>query len=312
MKTKHFFAVALSAVMVLFTACDKDKPSDVEIAPTKITLSQNTTSVEVGATMTLAAVISPSNATGTITWATEDESIATVSNGVITGVSVGQTTIVASIGSVADQCVVTVTASTTGNNDTSLEGSNYYLITLDPISAAKLEGKIIADFRPNEEDAFLYIWDNTYNAGTSSGPNSYGEVEPWVSLVVGTAGWSGCGFNATNVADINKLAAIMDAPEDYYLHVAIKGRTGTPQAFKMEPGRGAHVVVLGSSAFVDGDQTFQPYTSYTTDGDWNHIDIPMTEYTNNGVVFENNVSTAINVLVLLSGGTPGTTLDVDA
>ncbi len=312
MKTKQFLAVAFSAIMVLFTACDKNTNEDVVINPTNIILSSNAVEVEVDATTTLAAVVTPSNATGTITWASEDAAIATVANGVITGVAVGKTTIVATIGSLSAQCEVTVVASTSATDTEALNGSNYYVITLDENSFQTIADKVVADLRPNENDAFLYIWENTYEAGNSSGPNSFGEVEPWISLSVTNVGWSGFGINVKDLAKLNLMSAISENPEEYFLHIAIKGRTATSHLFGLESSRSKAGVAIGPNAFVDGGDTFPAFANYSTDGEWNHIDIPMTEFTKNGVVYSNDNAVDFNVFYVLSGGTAGTALDIDA
>ncbi len=311
MKTKQFLAVAFSAIMVLFTACDKNT-TEVEVAPTNITLSRPSVEVEVGATATLAAVITPSNATGTITWVSEDSSIASVENGVITGVAIGNTTIVASVGSLSAQCEVTVTAATGAVDSESLNGSNYYVIALDEASFQSISENVVADLRANEEDAFLYIWENTYEAGTSTGPNSYGQVDGWISLSVTNVGWSGFGINVKDTEKLNLMAAISEKPEDYYLHIAIKGRTATTHLIGLESTQGKWGIAIGPNAFVDGGTTYPAFANYTTDGEWNHIDIPMTEFTNNGVYYRNDNTADFNVLYVLSGGVNGTSLDLDA
>lgn len=69
-----------------------------------------TLDVKVGLTGTIAVTYNPANASDkTLTWATENEEIATVKDGVVTGVAEGTTTITASKSGLTSQtCVVTV------------------------------------------------------------------------------------------------------------------------------------------------------------------------------------------------------------
>ena len=75
-----------------------------------ITLDQEMAEVEVGKGITLTAAVSPSNATDkTITWTSSDEAVATVKDGVVTGVSEGTVTITATAGKVSAVCTVNIT-----------------------------------------------------------------------------------------------------------------------------------------------------------------------------------------------------------
>ena len=61
----------------------------------RITLSPNSITLRVGGTQTLTVGFSPSNATNkSISWSSEDPSVATVSNGVVRGVRKGSTSII--------------------------------------------------------------------------------------------------------------------------------------------------------------------------------------------------------------------------
>jgi phi13 family phage major tail protein len=78
-----------------------------------IGVTPSTASIEVGDTVQLTASLSPSGATGTITWTSNEETAATVDNtGLVTGVGEGTATITATCGSYSDTCVVTVTEAT--------------------------------------------------------------------------------------------------------------------------------------------------------------------------------------------------------
>ena len=80
-----------------------------------VSLDKSTASIAVGKTVTLTATVSPSNASNkTITWSTSNSSIATVSNGTVTGQSSGTTTITAtSNNGKSASCSVTVQAAGT-------------------------------------------------------------------------------------------------------------------------------------------------------------------------------------------------------
>lgn len=78
-----------------------------------VSLSSNSESVKVGKTVTLVATILPSNATNkALNWSSSNASVATVSNGVITGVTAGETTITVRTvdGNKEATCIVTVSA----------------------------------------------------------------------------------------------------------------------------------------------------------------------------------------------------------
>lgn len=79
------------------------------LVTTSIELDRSTASIEVGQTTTLVATTTPNNAQ--VTWLSSDEDVATVSNGVVTGVSAGTAVITAQLSDdVKAQCTVTVTS----------------------------------------------------------------------------------------------------------------------------------------------------------------------------------------------------------
>lgn len=85
-------------------------PVDETIAVTGVSLSETSISLEEGTTLVLTATVAPPNATDpSVTWKSEDVSVATVSGGTVTAVGVGQTRITASAGSKSAVCKVTVT-----------------------------------------------------------------------------------------------------------------------------------------------------------------------------------------------------------
>lgn len=87
------------------------------IPVTGITVTPTTATVRVGNTTTLIETVAPANATNkSVTWASNNESIATVANGVVTGVAEGTATITATTvdGSFTANCTVTVKSAISG------------------------------------------------------------------------------------------------------------------------------------------------------------------------------------------------------
>ena len=86
---------------------------DVTYKVTKVELSQSALTLDVGGSETLTATITPSNATNkNVTWSSDNQNVATVSDGVVTAVSPGSAKITATADGKSDTCTVTVTAKT--------------------------------------------------------------------------------------------------------------------------------------------------------------------------------------------------------
>lgn len=99
-----------------------------------ISLNYLTIYLEVGESKTVTARVTPSNATNqTVTWSSSNTSIATVSNGSITGVSTGTTTITATAGgkSASVQVVVRETSSGTTCTYGNTTYNSSYILSVD-------------------------------------------------------------------------------------------------------------------------------------------------------------------------------------
>lgn len=91
------------------------------IAVTSVSLSSNSETIKVGKTVTLTPTISPSNATNkNVTWTSSNTSVATVSEGTVTGVSAGTATITVTTvsGSKTATCTVVVQEASAGGEET--------------------------------------------------------------------------------------------------------------------------------------------------------------------------------------------------
>lgn len=288
-----------------------------EEGQTVVTLNKLAVELEVGATEQLVATVQPEEKAAELQWESKNAAVATVNaSGLVTAVAAGTAEIRAFVGDVEASCQVTVKSQGGGGGEeihhVSLEGTDYFVFQMGGQAAEQIADRIVADFRPNDNDKNLWVWENTYNAGETSGKNFYGEAEGWVSLQVTSVGWSGCAYACDDLNELNKLAAIMDAPGDYYLHLAMKSTDNASHLLFLDGTSGSGKVCIGSAAFVDNNVTYQPYTNFTRNGDWGEIEIPMSYLTDQGLVYGNNNPKGLNVFGFLSGGQTGTMLQFDA
>lgn len=194
----------------------------------------------------------------------------------------------------------------------SLQGSDYFIFQMDDITYEKIASKVVADFRPDEVANFFYIWENTYAAGTTQGLNFYGEPEGWVSLDVMSVGWSGCGLRISDMELLNRMSAIMEEPENYYFHIAMRSTDNASHLLCLGCTTGSARFCVGESAFVDGGTTYQPMAGLKRDGSWNEIEICMADLLSQGLAYGSNNTNALDVFWVLSGGVSGTNLQFDA
>ena len=96
------------SLVLSFTIEQEAKWIDV----TSISLNTTSAQITIGGTITLTATVNPNDATDkTVTWSSSDDTVASVSNGVVTAKKVGVTTITAIAGDKAATCDVTVVPS---------------------------------------------------------------------------------------------------------------------------------------------------------------------------------------------------------
>lgn len=102
--TAATFYIYGAEILVDYTAAN--------VPVTGVSLDKSTDSIEVGETTTLTETVAPANATNkNVSWSTSNSSVATVTNGVVTGVSAGtaRITVTTADGGFTDYCDVTVT-----------------------------------------------------------------------------------------------------------------------------------------------------------------------------------------------------------
>lgn len=127
----------------------------VTVPVSSISLDVTELALEKGESFGLTAVVNPDNATDkTVTWTSSNESVAIVTDGVVTALMTGRTTIRAKAGSYSARCYVTVTTPVTS-------------ITLDRSSITLDEGQstlLVATVSPADADDKTVYWSSSNNS----------------------------------------------------------------------------------------------------------------------------------------------------
>lgn len=303
MKTKIFYSLFLM-IAVFFTACN-DKPVVGE--ETKISLDKESITLYVGDTATLVATVTPENTP--IVWSSNNEAAVTVDqDGVVTAVAVGSAFVIATADGQVANCVVAVKENVVNKEYPSLEGSEYYPIVMDAWAGEQVADKIVYDFRPDDVTKFCYIWDATYNAATTSGLNFYGNDGGYTGLVVSTLGWSGMGYLVDGAQVKDLWTKIQEAPEDYYIHMAMKSTDNYSHSFYF-----LGIESVGNKIGVGPKSVYDApvKTDFTRDGEWHEMEFCFADLSIDGFT-EAADGAGINVFVALTEGVSGATLNMDA
>lgn len=184
-----------------------------------------------------------------------------------------------------------------------LNGSDYYVIVLGETYFQQIASRVKVDFRPNDVDKFLYVWNETYTGGTCSGPNVFGDVEDWTCLITGNVGWTGMGY-CVPANLFEALVPVSLNPSEYVLHIAMKSQDDAVHEFVM------YNFTSGGEIKVKVGDENSPY-GFKRDGEWYEIEIPLTEWTNQGLLWT-VPSKPENVLGILSGAVAGKHINLDA
>lgn len=165
-------------------------------------------------------------------------------------------------------------------------------------------GKTTADYNVDDVKHFLYIWENTYNAQSSTGVNSFGFNESYNHYTVGSVGWSGLGY-ASNISGGKDLSMIDD---DYVFHIGFRGSS--------TDGHVSHKVIVGNASFTVGNTSIEGSPiigDFKRDGSWTYFDVPVTVLKSlaGGELFDNAANYEGNVVAILSGGSQGADLEFD-
>lgn len=214
MKIKNLFLLAALGLMAsaTLTSCDDilgewSRPAPAAVTPsaiavTSITLDADAT-INVGETKTLTATVAPDNATDkTVSWNSEDETVATVADGVVTAVAAGTAVITATANDgsgVKAQCTVTVkipgllagmfSVSATKKVQFS-QGNLQYTISTDTWSFMEHQWTTVETLSQNVGDDYasqdvvsLFGWGTSGHKFASGYGTAY---QPWATSMTGT------------------------------------------------------------------------------------------------------------------------------
>lgn len=238
-------------------------------------------------------------------WETYNAKVAKVKDGWITALAEGTAVISATAKGITKMCVVNVTE----EGPVEVKGSQVWPIIMDGVTYEANQSKVVAPFQWNDVDQFLYIWENTYAGGVAQGMNAMGNAEGYLSLIVGTVGWSGAGyFFEEGCEGMKACQALRDSivanPDQYFLHMAIKSTDQASHTF--------YIMNTEGTKFVLGTPWYEgtAIENFARDGKWHHYDIPMTLFADALVTAD--LTAEANIFVMLSNGAPGVQLNLDA
>ncbi len=124
----------------------------------KVALSQNSATIVEGETLELKATIEPADADDTVViWTSSDENIATVNNGVVTAVSVGDAIITAECGELKSECTVSVVSKVISVEKVSLDKTN---LTISKGGSATLKATVY----PSDATEKNVVWKSSNTA----------------------------------------------------------------------------------------------------------------------------------------------------
>ncbi|MDR3129751.1 MAG: Ig-like domain-containing protein [Tannerellaceae bacterium] len=282
------------------------KPSIIRLNKTDLLLSPGMEEV-------LTVDRSAFKGTGGNTWRSDNPVIATVSTtGMVKAVKEGVTLIEVSCGDVADTCMVTViTEPPAPTTYPSLQGDDYYVISLAEAPFEVIRSKVAKDFRPNNITSQLQVWGNSFEVGHSTGINSYGTRESWTSLAVPevSIGWSGGAYNLKEAFGQVDMTPIAETPSDFVFHIALRSRkTSTFYLFTFSDSRQEARLLIGNES-IEGRS---PDYDFPRDGLWHEIEVPLSLLNQQGVTYDQPFTGDVNILTFVSTGIPRTAIDMDA
>lgn len=317
MKTTKILAFAMMALAIVACKKSDDNNEGGGNQGTSYSVSLDKTSLDltVDDEAVVTATVSPS---GTVAWslnAAYDDCVAITADGnkcTIKATAKGVQSLTAKIGDATAR--VSINVKEKGDDPSgqkTVKGSTFYPIYMDAETKDKNASKMGADFTTDDVNCRIDIWSSgeTYVAATCEGQNFFGNGTEYFAMQTTDAGWSGGAFvvfSDERKEDLKTLvSAIQNAPNDYFLHMAIKSNKDGNHGFGF---LGKANFTLGS-AKVDDDHAYV-IGNFDRDGDWAEFDIPMSSLA--AGIAEFDPSDIYSILSFTSGTVAGNPLNLDA
>ena len=313
MKANKFFAVALAALtLVGFNACKEKNPAEGGGEEATLALDKTSISLEVGAEETITANIA-------VSFEISDPTVASVTpandgkSAKVKALKEGSAVITAkSNGGQTKTCVVSVKkAGGQGGSGKSIDAKRIWPIILDGTTADANASKIVSDFRPNDNEKNLWVWDESYSGGSATGVNFYGNTDGYLSLVTVFDVYGGAGFNLADGSEFLAAATalrkeIVANPDKFALHMAIKSTDSQNVSYYILGCEGTYFTI-GSAATSYSSNVIG---DYARDGQWHEFNIELSAYaTALADVVDGKEG---NVFCMLAAGPAGSVLNLDA
>lgn len=286
MKKMLRIAAALAALLAMtnFIGCKNDDDDDGDVATVaveKVEITSTETDVEVGKTITLTAKVSPENATDkTVTWTSDNNEVATVKDGVVTGVKAGEATITASAGGKNATVKVTVKAAATSGGETTTIAVTEVKITSTVTEVTAGETiTLTAEVSPADATDKTVTWSSSDTAIATV--DSTGKV---TGVAAGTATITAKAGEKTAAVDVTVKAAV--APSTKVLDVAYDLTKDLPAA------------ITTTDAFISADWAAPTAAPETNDITWTWVATSTRKVKNNGGLQVSNGSSAEDMITL--------------
>lgn len=286
MKKMLRIAAALAALLAMtnFIGCKNDDDDDGDVATVaveKVEITSTETDVEVGKTITLTAKVSPENATDkTVTWTSDNNEVATVKDGVVTGVKAGEATITASAGGKNATVKVTVKAAATSGGETTTIAVTEVKITSTVTEVTAGETiTLTAEVSPADATDKTVTWSSSDTAIATV--DSTGKV---TGVAAGTATITAKAGEKTAAVDVTVKAAV--APSTKVLDVAYDLTKDLPAA------------ITTTDAFISADWDAPTAAPATNDITWTWVATSTRKVKNNGGLQVSNGSSAEDMITL--------------
>ena len=311
--------LSLAAVMGLALAsCNNGAEGDGNLS-----LSRSSAVVEAGQTVTINATSGDVDVTSQATWATDNEAVATVAEGVVTGVAKGNATITCEYNGQTQTCTIQVIAgSQTGSL---LNGSDYYIFQMDETTFGELGTKVTSDLRPNgayNDDGTLpegvtrviEVWNPGAEIADApqTGVNSFGKAEGWYSVASTstkpTEGWGNiCGGLNIIPATDTELSKLKNLTPDHVFVIVLKG--------KYTPATSLKIAMTPPAGGDNNNVTLFEVTDSTgeyNDGDWEVFTITYKELVALGLDLSQSITAKAWYPWSFTANGSGNRVDVDA